>query len=132
MTAGELSAILGSMTAVILPAVKWFINDWAKKATEVESLKKKNREMELGKIREELDSVRLLGRSLKNQMNDHAIKMSTYQKSMKDLELENIKLLDRVSELTLDLHSLVKEEVKTQIIKLSDRMIMLRTKKNGN
>ena len=127
MSAGELIGILIGVGIVLIPVVKWFINDWAKKSEKLEQM----RATRISRIENESQEVRNVVNSLRTTISEHSRQMGVNESRMRQL---NEKIDDTIKSLDHYVNNLkahVTSEVRTQIIQLSKDLKMVRDKKGA-
>ena len=124
MSAGELLGILAGVGIVLIPVVKWFINDWAKKSEKLEQMRAKR----ISKIESESQEVRNAVNSLKTTIAEHSKQMGSNESRMKQLNEKIDATVKSLDHYVTNLKAHVTSEVRTQIIQLSKDVKLMRSK----
>lgn len=121
----QLIGVFGGAMIVLVPIVKWFINDWAKKSEALEKLRAKR----ISKIEEESQEVRKCVNQLKYTINEHARLLGSTESRMKQLNEKIDSTMKSLDSYVNNLQANVKTEVRTQILQLSKDLQMIKTRK---
>lgn len=131
MSPGELIGSIAAGMALILPAIKWLISDWAKKAKEIEKLKALHTTSALNRFEEDIknfrtsvDSIQATIRELNAALLQNKSDVATLKERFDDMK----KSLDHYYS---NFNNQIKNLIKTEIVELSKRASLLRDKKNG-
>lgn len=116
---------------LLLPAVKWLIHDWAKKAEEIELLKNKNTSKALERFEDDvkdfrntISSVQAEMRSLRESMIQNKAQLIAFDEKLKE------------SRNTIEAHSLnlagnIRQLIRTELVEISKTATLIRDKKHG-
>jgi len=116
---------------LLVPAVKWLINDWSKKAEEIEKLKKANTQLALNRLDEEVKNFRSAIDNIREQLRNLSSGMLSHKAdiaSLKEKLAETNKILDMHSQ---GFNEKIRNQIKTEVTNLTHQLIMIRNKKNG-
>ena len=116
---------------LLLPAIKWLISDWAKKAEKIEVLKEKNTAKALDRLEDEvksfrgaIDNIRAQLRSMDASMSAHRSDIATLKIQLKDTS----KALDLYAKGSSEN---IRNQIKSEVTNLTKQLMMIRNKKNG-
>jgi chromosome segregation ATPase len=123
-------AILAAIVLMV-PAVKWLIKDWAKKAEELENQKELNRKTSLSRF--------------ENDIKDFRTSVDKIEASMKELNAALVQnrsdvvlLKERFDDLKKNLEkyetnfdNVIANKIKTEVTNLTQQLMLIRNKKNG-
>lgn len=131
MTTPEVIGSIAAGLALIIPAIKWLINDWAKKATQVEELKAKNAALQLSRFDEGMKRLSLITDRHEASLRDHGIKidglvleMVTHRNEMKETRRD-------MSDFMGNINGKIQNMIKTEVVDLTKKLMMIRNKKDG-
>lgn len=127
----EAVAAIVAGVALLVPAVKWLINDWAKKAKELEERKEHYSEKNLNRLNDEVREFRGAIASLQTTISQLETSMAVSKSEMEYLKEQLKSTVKRIDEYTRDFDSKIANRIKTEIIELSKRAQLVREKKNG-
>lgn len=131
----ELKEAIGAIVAgivLMVPAVKWLINDWANKSKEVERLKTKSNERTLDEFREQVRTFRISVSNISEAINDLRTAMAVTKSEMLSLKEKLAATEKYIDQYSKDIDSKIGNRIKTELIELSQRAALLRDKKDGN
>jgi len=116
---------------LLVPAIKWLITDWAKKAEKIEELKKYNTEKSLSRLNQEIRDFRATVNSIQVTIKGLEVNMAV-SKSEMDLLKEQLKAaVKTIDQYARDFDSKIGNRIKTEILQLSKNAALIRSKKNG-
>jgi chromosome segregation ATPase len=125
-----LGAIVAGVS-LLLPAIKWLINDWAKKAEEIEARKEKYTDKALNRLQDDVKEFRATISSIQATIKDLQISLAASKSEMEYLK-EHLKTTAKsLDQLLRDFDTKLSNKVKTELIELSKRVAMVRDKKDG-
>jgi septal ring factor EnvC (AmiA/AmiB activator) len=116
---------------LLIPAVKWLLSDWAKKAEEIEALKKKNTDQALVRLEADAGMFKAHIANLQDQIKQHSEKLITSNAKIIALE-EKLSESKRIIEKHgTSLAGDIRQVVRSEIIDLTKNASLIRNKKNG-
>jgi len=130
----ELKEALGAIAAgivLMVPAVKWLIKDWAKKAEEIEALKKVNTTNAMGRLEEEVKSFRATVSIITVTIHELKTSLAVNKAEVALLKEHLTSTIKSIDQYSKDLDSKIGTQIKSEIIELSKRVSLIRNKKNG-
>lgn len=131
----EFKDAIGSIIAAVVllvPAVKWLINDWAKKSEQLEKERSKNTDKSLSRLENDVKDFRLAIDNIREQLRNMSANMTAHRSDISSLKLkleETVKSLDAYSNSTNDR---IKNQIRSEVTNLTQQLMMIRNKKNGN
>lgn len=127
----EAAGVIIGGVALLLPAVKWLISDWAKKAEEIETLKKKNSDLSFKRFEQDLFEFRGTVSALQKEIREHGEKIIGHSSKLASLEekLAESKLI--IEKHSQNLEGNVRNLIRTELVTLSKEAQLIRDKKNG-
>lgn len=127
----EAAGVIIGGVALLLPAVKWLISDWAKKAEELETIKSRNTTKSLERFEEDLKGFRTTVSGVQAELRDLASKLLDNKGRLIGLE-EKLNEAKRVIEAhSLNLEGNVRQLIRTELVNISKNAALIRDKKNG-
>lgn len=118
--------------ALLVPAVKWLISDWAKKAEELEKLKKYNTEKSLNRLNDEIRDFRATINTIQVNIRDLEIHLAGNKAEMEILKEQLKNTVKTIDQYARDFDSKIGNRIKTEILELSKRAALIRNKKDGS
>ena len=116
---------------ILLPAIKWLINDWAKKAEELELLKNKNTEKALSRLNDELRDFRATVNSIQVTIRALEVNMAASKSEMNMLKEQLKAAVKTIEQYAKDFDSKIGNRIKTELVELSKRATLIRNKKQN-
>ena len=130
-TIGIIVGIITGCFAVAAPIVKWLLNDWFNKTKEIEKLKAQQTANLLDRFKRDIDALGVKLRAFEQRLNDYdrtAVRMQANVEMVSSLVTESIQSAERISS---NLKGEIKEAVKTELINLKNKAVMVKTKQGG-
>lgn len=116
---------------LLVPAIKWLINDWAKKSMELEAEKESSRsrslsrfEKDITEFRGDVDRLQIAINELNTSLVQNRADVSVLKERFDDLK----KAMDKYS---TNFDNSLKNLIRTEIVELGKRAALIRAKKNG-
>jgi predicted nucleic acid-binding Zn-ribbon protein len=116
---------------ILIPAVKWLIHDWAKKARELDELKAAHTKNALGRLENDIKDFRSAIDTIREQLRNLASTMVAHRGDIASLKLslqETQKALDVYSK---GFSEQIRNQIKTEVSDLTQKLMLIRNKKNG-
>ena len=130
-TIGTVIAVVGAAVGVGGPVFKWLISDWFAKSQKLEEMNRNRMNHVLIRFEGELDELKPQIRNLRQSLADHKVVLARTQSQVEMIS----ELLDRsikqASDISLNLDSKVKDEVRTEILNLKNQLMMIKKKSGG-
>jgi predicted RNase H-like nuclease (RuvC/YqgF family) len=127
----EAAGVIIGGVALLLPAIKWLISDWAKKAEELETIKSRNTSKSLERFEEDLKGFRTTVSSVQAELRDLSTKLLDNKSRVIGLE-EKLSEAKRIIEAhSLNLEGNIRQLIRTELVKISQDAALIRDKKNG-
>lgn len=127
----EAAGVIIGGVALLLPAIKWLISDWARKAEELETLKSRNTTKSLDRFEEDLKGFRSTVSGIQADLRKYSEKLDLSQQRIAKLE-EALAESKRIIEAhSLNLEGNVRQLIRTELVKISQDAALIRDKKNG-
>lgn len=123
--------VFGAFFVVAIPLAKWVIADWFKKSYQIETLKDDIHKKSIRNLKHELDDFKIEIKSIKSEIISFYTKLDKIDIRIKNTSENMTKIKDEMIRLDKNLSSIVKSEVKTQIVDLTDQLKMIKGTKNG-
>ena len=118
--------------ALLVPAIKWLISDWAKKAEEIEKLKSSNTSTAILRLEDDLRDFRATVNLIQNSIRNLEIHL-TGNKAQIEILKEHLKsTVKSLDQYAKDLDTNLGNKIKTELIELSKRAALIRNKKDGD
>lgn len=128
----EAAGVIVGGVALLLPAIKWLISDWAKKAEEIETLKSRNTSKSLERFEEDLKGFRTTVSGIQAELRDHGTKLVESKARLIALEEKLIESKRIIEAHSLNLEGNIRQLIRTELVNLSKNAQLIRDKKNGN
>ena len=116
---------------LLVPAIKWLIKDWAKKAEELESLKKANQTAALNRFNEDIKDFRIAIDGIQVQIKELSANLTMNRKEILSLEEKLADTAKLLAQYTNAIDDKVKNMIKSEITNLTQKLMLIRNKKNG-
>ena len=117
--------------ALLVPAVKWLIKDWAEKNKEVEQLRSANTAKALSRLEDDVKGFRSAVDSINASIRDLQVSL-TVNKSEVELLKEQLKsTIKMIEQYSRDFDNKIGNRIKTELVELSKRAQLIREKKNN-
>lgn len=130
-TIGTVIAVVGAAVGVGGPVFKWLISDWFAKSQKLEEMNRNRMNNVLIRFEGELDELKPQIQNLRQSLADHKVVLARTQSQVEMIS----ELLDRsikqASDISLNLDSKVKDEVRTEILNLKNQLMMIKKKSGG-
>lgn len=127
----EAAGVIIGGVALLLPAVKWLISDWAKKSEELETIKSRNTAKSLDRFEEDLKGFRTTVSGVQSEIRELSTKLLDSRSRLIGLE-EKLQEAKRIIEAhSLNLEGNVRQLIRTELVSLSKEATLIRDKKNG-
>lgn len=117
--------------ALLIPAIKWLISDWAKKAEEIEKLKKENQTAALNRFNDDVKDFRIAIDGIQSQIKELAANLTMNRKEIINLEEKLSDTAKLLAQYTDAIDDKVKNMIKSEIVDLTKKIMLIRNKKNG-
>ena len=127
----ELLAVLAPLGMVTIAALKWLVKDWQHKNEQLALVQKEVYTGSLRKIENEHKNLKMELISLKHNIEAHVTNLKAFEKNISEIRTslkEHQHTLEGYVS-NLDMH--VKASVKSEVVQLTERIKMLKDKKNG-
>ncbi len=131
---GELEKILGGgagITALLIFGGKWLINAYFAKAKEVEELRTKNISAQENRLDDAVKNFRAAIDSIQSQIKDLSANLTMTRSEAKALALRIEQTEKLLEQYTSAVDSKVSNMIKSEIVELTKKIMMIRTKKDG-
>ena len=116
---------------LLVPAIKWLIKDWAKKAEELESLKKANQTAALNRFNEDIKDFRIAIDGIQVQIKELSANLTMNRKEILSLEEKLADTAKLLAQYTNAIDDKVKNMIKSEITNLTQKLMLIRSKKSG-
>lgn len=127
----EAAGVIVGGVALLLPAIKWLISDWAKKAQEIEKLKSNNTDKAITRLETDMSLFKANVSTVQSQLREHGEKLVKNQANIAALQ-EQLQESKRVIEAhSLNLAGNIRQLIRTELVELSKETRLIRNKKNG-
>ena len=113
----NIAGIIGGALVVLIPVVKWFLNDWAKKSAALEKMKTKR----VDRIEKEGEEIRNSIRGLQSTLRSMSREMQESKTEMKLLSQKIDLSIEHIDNAVTDAKSTIKEEVRAQVEKATEQ-----------
>lgn len=117
--------------ALLVPAIKWLISDWAKKSTELEELKRANQAAALNRFNDDVKEFRIAIDGIQAQIKELAANLTMNRKEILNLEEKLADTAKLLATYTSAIDDKVKNMIKSEITNLTQKLMLIRNKKNG-
>lgn len=117
--------------ALLVPAIKWLISDWAKKSTELEELKRANQAAALNRFNDDVRDFRIAIDGIQAQIKELASNLTMNRKEIINLEEKLADTAKLLATYTSAIDDKVKNMIKSEITNLTQKLMLIRSKKNG-
>lgn len=124
MSLAELVGFFAGAMVIVVPIAKWFLNDWDKKTQKIEKL----RAQRIGRMEEEAKQLREVVHETQMSIVEHSKKLGTHEASMRVLSEKINDSMDRFQGYERKLNDRVKEEIRSQIRKLTEEIKAIRAR----
>lgn len=124
----QIIGIFSGAMVVIVPVVKWFLNDWAEKSEKLEKIRAKR----ISRIEEEGKEVRKSVNNLQHTIAEHSRQLGSTETRIKYLNDKIDETVRALDSYVANLQAHVKSEVRTQIVQLSKDLQMIKEKRGTN
>jgi len=131
LSTGQLLGVIAGGALCIGFFGKWLINDWYKKSEELEKLKSKYTDRSIENLNKTAHEITSEIRSLKIKMENHTIKMTEIVRDHAHLQDKLKQAMVTLEEITNGAKVYVKQEIRSQLLILSEELKMLKGKKSG-
>lgn len=112
---------------VLIPVVKWFISDWEKKTNKIEEL----RAQRLRRVEQRAEEVQRAVTDLQISITTHSRILGATEGRIKRLNDRIDETMNELASYTANLKQIVKNEVRTNIIQLTEQLRIVKEKRNG-
>lgn len=115
----------------LVPAVKWLIKDWAAKAQKIEELREQNANKNLNRLEDDVKNFRAAIDGIQQQLKDLTANLTINRQEIQSLKTQldgTKKLLD---DYVSGINGKVQNMIKTEIVELTKKIMLVRNKKDG-
>lgn len=127
----EAAGVIIGGVALLLPAIKWLISDWARKAEELETLKSRNTTKSLDRFEEDLKGFRSTVSGIQADLRKYSEKLDLSQQRISKLEEALVEAKRIIEAHSLNLEGNVRNLIRTELVNISKEAALIRDKKNG-
>ena len=113
----NIAGIIGGALVVLIPVVKWFLNDWAKKSAALEKMKTQR----VDRIEEEGKEIRSSIRGLQSTLRNLSREMHENKAEMQLLGQKIDSSIQHIDNAVTEAKSTIKEEVRAQVEKATEQ-----------
>lgn len=117
--------------ALLVPAIKWLISDWAKKAEELEKRKENYTEKALNRLQDEVRDFRATISSIQTTIRDLQITFAAHKSDIEILKEQLKSTVKTIDQYAKDFDGKIGNRIKTELVELSKRAALIRNKKDG-
>lgn len=117
--------------ALLVPAIKWLISDWAKKSEQIEELKRVNQSAALNRFNEDVKDFRSAIDRIQSEIKDLSANITLSRQEIIKLKTDLSDTAKLLATYTNAIDDKVKNMIKTEITNLTQKLMLIRSKKNG-
>jgi chromosome segregation ATPase len=117
--------------ALLVPAIKWLVSDWAKKSEELEKLKNSNVKTALSRFEEDIKEFRGAVNDIRTQLRNLADNINVHRSDIATLKQKLVETDKNLDAYSKGFNEKIKNEIKTQVTNLTHQLMMIRNKKAG-
>ena len=127
----EAAGVIVGGVALLLPAIKWLISDWAKKSEQLEVLRARNTDKSLDRLEEDVKDFRASIAKINATIEDLSKSLTINRNDIIQLK-ERLDEAKRIIEgHSKNMEGNIRNMIKTELVAISKEATLIRDKKNG-
>jgi len=127
----EAAGVIIGGVALLLPAIKWLISDWAKKSEQLEVLRARNTDKSLDRLEEDVKDFRASIAKINATIEDLSKSLTINRNDIIQLK-ERLDEAKRIIEgHSKNMEGNIRNMIKTELVAISKEATLIRDKKNG-
>ncbi len=127
----EAAGVIVGGVALLLPAIKWLISDWAKKSEQLEVLRARNTDKSLDRLEEDVKDFRASIAKINSTIEDLSKSLTINRNDIIQLK-ERLDEAKRIIEgHSKNMEGNIRNMIKTELVAISKEATLIRDKKNG-